>query len=446
MRHIIFILVLMSFSLVQTQAVSIKSKRQVLAENKEGYRLEAGTEKPGSVYKEGEQVTFWVRLLKNEKPVAGKKLKYHFVGDGKLFGKGIVTTSTGKSKVVVKPKTNGFLLFRADFIPASGKKNKIYVRAGAGVEPLKIKPSMKVPYDFDSFWDKRKAQVKAMPLIVKKVKTSVDNPKYKGKVECFDIQINCPGGKGVSAYLTQPLNAGNKSLPLLICFHAAGVRSSIKQYAYAAKGFLVIDVNAHGMKNGLPKAEYIKLYKGKMKNYRFWGSNDPQKIYFNGMFLRLLRTLQYAKTLKEWDGKTIVTLGGSQGGAQSIVAAGLDPDVTACIAHEPAMCDHTGYLAKRRPGWPKFINLRNNKPTNSDVFNTVRYFDVVNFASRIKNAKCLISTGFIDTTCWPSGVYAAFNQIKSKDKKMINYTWAIHGGFPEMNQATNKFLDKIKSK
>jgi cephalosporin-C deacetylase-like acetyl esterase len=431
---------------MQTQAASVKSKRQILAENKEGYRLEAGTERPEGLYKKDEKVIFWVRLLKDEKPVAGKKLKYHFIGDGKIFGKGELVTTTGKSKVEVTPKVNGFLFFRADFIPASGKKNKIYVRAGAGVEPLKIEPSMKAPEDFDSFWNKRKEQVKAMPLVVKKTKVSVDDPKYKNKVECFDVQINCPGGKDVSAYLTQPVNAQDGTLPLLICFHAAGVRSSIKQYAYAAKGFIVVDANAHGMKNGLPKADYIALYKGKMKDYRFWGSNDPEKIYFNGMFLRLLRVLQYAKTLKEWDGKTIATLGGSQGGAQSIVAAGLDPDVTVCIAHEPAMCDHTGYMAQRRPGWPKFINLRNNKPTDLNVFNTVRYFDVVNFAGRIKNAKCLISTGFIDTTCWPSGVYAAFNQIKSKDKKMINYTWAIHGGFPEMDQETNKLLDDIKNK
>jgi cephalosporin-C deacetylase-like acetyl esterase len=442
----IILLAGLSCLLIQIQAVSVKSKRQVLAQNKEGYRLEAGTDRPGSVYRKGEKVTFWVKLLKNEKTVAGEKLLYHFIGDGKLFGKGTIITKAGKNKIVVTPKVNGFLFFRADYIPASGRTNKIYVRAGAGVEPLTIKPSIAAPNDFDSFWDKRKAQVKAMPLEVKKTRTSVDKSEYRNKVECFDIQINCPGGKGVSAYLTQPVHAADKSLPLLICFHAAGVRSSIKQYAYAAKGFLVIDMNAHGMKNGLPQREYIKLYKGKMRNYRFWGTGDPQKIYFNGMFLRLLRILQYAKTLKEWDGKTIVTLGGSQGGAQAIVAAGLDSDVTACIAHEPAMCDHAGFLAQRRPGWPKFISVRNNKPTKQEVFNTVRYFDVVNFAARIKNAKCLISTGFIDTTCWPSGVYAAFNQIKSKDKEMINYPWAIHGGFPEMDHATNKFLDKIKNK
>jgi cephalosporin-C deacetylase-like acetyl esterase len=431
---------------IPAQAVSLSSKRQVLAQNNEGYRLEAGTDKPEGVYRKGEKVTFWVTLLKDEKPVAGQTLLYHFVGDGKLFGKGEITTTDGKSEVVVTPKTDGFLFFRADFIPPSGKKNKIYVRAGAGVEPFAIKPSMAAPEDFDSFWDKRKAQVKAMPLEVKRTAVSVDDAKYKGKVECFDVQLNCPGGKGVSMYVTQPVNAAPESLPLLICFHAAGVRSSIKQYAYAAKGFLVIDVNAHGMKNGLPAAEYIKLYKGKMKDYRFWGAEDPEKIYFNGMFLRLLRTMQYAKTLKEWDGRTIVTLGGSQGGAQSIIAAGLDPDVTACIAHEPAMCDHTGFMAQRRAGWPAFIKLRNNQPVNQDIFNTVRYFDVVNFAARIKNAKCLISTGFIDTTCWPSGVYAAFNQIQSQDKKMINYPWAIHRGFPEMDQATNEFLDKIIAK
>ena len=38
----------------------------------------------------------------------------------------------------------------------------------------------------------------------------------------------------------------------------------------------------------------------------------------------------------DWDGKVLVTIGTSQGGLQSIVAASLNPKVTTCIANVPA--------------------------------------------------------------------------------------------------------------
>jgi cephalosporin-C deacetylase-like acetyl esterase len=41
---------------------------------------------------------------------------------------------------------------------------------------------------------------------------------------------------------------------------------------------------------------------------------------------------------------------------------------------------------------------------------TAPYFDVVNFASRIK-APVLAAIGFIDTTCPPAGIWTALNQI-----------------------------------
>jgi cephalosporin-C deacetylase-like acetyl esterase len=41
---------------------------------------------------------------------------------------------------------------------------------------------------------------------------------------------------------------------------------------------------------------------------------------------------------------------------------------------------------------------------------TARYFDVVNFASRI-TAPAIVTVGFIDTTTPPVGILIAFNQI-----------------------------------
>lgn len=54
-------------------------------------------------------------------------------------------------------------------------------------------------------------------------------------------------------------------------------------------------------------------------------NEDPETTYFNGMMLRLIRSLEYAKSLPEWDGKNLTVQGHSQGGMQ---AGASPPDST----------------------------------------------------------------------------------------------------------------------
>ena len=73
------------------------------------------------------------------------------------------------------------------------------------------------------------------------------------------------------------------------------------------------------------------------------------------MSLRLVRALDFLTAQPEWDGRTVVVHGSSQGGYQSLVAAGLDPRVTFFAAGIPGGCDHTGFKAGRVNGCPKLI-------------------------------------------------------------------------------------------
>jgi cephalosporin-C deacetylase-like acetyl esterase len=106
-----------------------------------------------------------------------------------------------------------------------------------------------------------------------------------------------------------------------------------------------------------------------------------------------------------------VVSGSSQGGFQAIAAAGLDSRVTFFAAGVPAGCDHTGSLAGRIAGWPKFIPTSEKTPP-AKVVAAVKYFDCVNFAARAK-APAIFTVGFIDTTCPPTSVYAAYNALRS---------------------------------
>jgi cephalosporin-C deacetylase-like acetyl esterase len=136
------------------------------------------------------------------------------------------------------------------------------------------------------------------------------------------------------------------------------------------------------------------------------------------MFLRLVRAIDFLTAQPEWDGRTLVVHGSSQGGAQSIVAAGLDPRVSFFAAGVPAMCDHTGVVVGRVNGWPKIVPTGPDGKPDPKVLQVARYFDAMNFATRT-HAAGIVTVGFIDTTCPPSSVYAAYNALQSQ-KEIFN--------------------------
>jgi len=62
------------------------------------------------------------------------------------------------------------------------------------------------------------------------------------------------------------------------------------------------------------------------------------------------------------------------------------------------------------------------------VFNTLSYFDGVNFAARTQ-ARALFSTGLMDQTCPPSTVFAAYNHFAGpKEIRVWRYNQHEGGG------------------
>lgn len=137
----------------------------------------------------------------------------------------------------------------------------------------------------------------------------------------------------------------------------------------------------------------------------------------------------------EWDGRTLIVTGASQGGGQAIAAAGLDARVSFIAAGIPALCDHTGVVADRANGWPGWVYKGPDGKYSDTVLEAVRYFDGVNFCARTK-ASALFVVGFNDSACTPSGVYAAFNNLKGK-KQIINEVTNGHFVNPESQKAMN---------
>jgi cephalosporin-C deacetylase-like acetyl esterase len=379
-------------------------------------KITARADRKDATYRKGEKVVFDVAVRDDGKKATGL-VEWVILKDGlPTDQKGVSELVDGNAVATGSLDEPGFIQVRAAY--RAGPKAKaapVVGLGGAAIDPTEIKRSLPVPDDFDAFWDGMKKKLAAVPVEPKLV--AVKSPAKD--VESFDVTAPALGLQ-ISGYLAKPLGAKPKSLPIILTVHGAGVSDSSLggSASWASRGFLAMDMNAHGLPNGKPRQYYADLYAGPMKGYRYENKDDREKAYFTGMMLRLVRAIDVLTAQPEWDGKHVVVSGASQGGYQAIAAAGLDARVTFFAAGVPAGCDHSGMLVGRIAGWPKIVPVVDGKPDMA-VLEAYRYLDCMNFATRTKAAGAYFTVGFIDGTCPPTSVYAAFNQL-SIPKEIYN--------------------------
>jgi cephalosporin-C deacetylase-like acetyl esterase len=272
---------------------------------------------------------------------------------------------------------------------------------GAAVAPEKLRPSVPRPADFDRFWDSKIKMLKKIP------EHAVLTPSDSGKpdVEYATIKMDHINGTRVYGQLARPKKQGK--FPALVIFQWASPPYPLqKQWVTdrAAEGWLALNIEPHDVLPDQPQSYYDRL-PDELKNYHLIGRDDRDKNYFLQMYLADYRAVEYLASRSDWDGKTLVVMGTSMGGQQSLAVAGLNRKITHVIVNEPAGCDSNGPLHGRQAGYP---NWPSNNPK---IMQTALYFDAVNFASRIK-ATSLVAIGFVDTVTPPVGIWIAFNQIK----------------------------------
>ncbi len=400
--------------------------------------LSVTTDRPEALYETGEGVTF---ALSSNAPV-GTAINWTLSLDGfrnLATGKGTVgdPASLSVNSSLAEP---GFLLLTATVTGTDGKPFTAY--AAAGVSPEKIPPSLPVPDDFDDFWAKQKQTLASIPMTVTSEPVPLTN-KADASVEAFDIAVPAEtDGPPVTGYFAKPKGAAPKSLPAVLWVHGAGVRSSSLPAALggARDGFLSMDINAHGLPNGKPEEFYKEITAGDLKTYRADGNKNRDDVYFRGMFVRLQRALDFLTAQPEWNGKTLAVIGHSQGGYQALVAGEIDPRVTFIGSGVPAGCDHSGMEADRISGWPKIVALLPDGEPDPASLEACRYVDAVNFATRCK-AEAILSVGFIDRTCPPTSVYAAYNVLNGP-KSIINRPLMPHASPEDIKSEFRRALLK----
>jgi cephalosporin-C deacetylase-like acetyl esterase len=285
---------------------------------------------------------------------------------------------------------------------------------GAAVVPARIEPSAPRPADFDAFWDAKIRLLERVPAEPQLTPGASDRPE----VEYYTIRMDNVDGAHVYGQLAKP--AHGAQLPALLILQWASPPYPLRREWVtdrAAQGWLVLNVQPHDVPTDMPQAFYDALPQ-RIKNYPTIGQHSRDESYFLPMYLGDYRAVEYLASREDWDGRTVVVMGTSMGGQQSIAVAGLHPKVTAVLVNVPSGSDVTGPLHGRAAPYPTW------DVTRPEVRETARYFDPVNFASRIE-ARALVGIGFIDETSTPAGIWAAFNVMRGP-KEVVSMVDSPH--------------------
>lgn len=396
------------------------------------YRVDL--DRPGGIYRCGETATFSVRLL--EKKNLAKSERSFAVLDN--FGTTVLTnmpfdvSATGVLfKVSGTLREPGFLWLSLP--PTKNGRGDPFVFS-AGFEPEKIRKGSPSPNDFDAFWaDARARLAREVPLDAKMVRV----PERSTKAFDFYRISFATFGRRVHGYMSVPTDKSKAPFPVDFGVNAAGFGGWTNDMR-GEKNSIRVQFSVYPFppdwrwkQNGL-EAKYKAMdaevqSKYGVPRYCLAGIAESREAYFfYPVILGIDRAVDWIAARPDVDRRRFCYQGTSQGGGFGFYLCGLNHTFTRAAFYVPAITDTMGYLKGRQSGWPQVVENNSSTPARRVTAEKwAPYFDGANFASRIA-CPVRVAVGFSDTTCPPCAVYAAYNEIKVKDKAIGNGIGMTH--------------------
>lgn len=296
------------------------------------------------------------------------------------------------------------------------------------------------PDDLDEFWDGALSEMQDLNPGV----TTIPRASNSRFADCFDLFFTGMGGARIHAKYLRP-KVLSAPAPALLQFHGYGGNSGDwhDKFTYAAQGYSVLSMDVRGQ-SGL--SEDKGGYPGKTQSGHFIRgiAGGPSQMLFTHIFVDCAQLAAIAIGLPGVDPDRVYAVGGSQGGALTLVCAALEPRIRRAAAVHPFLCDYRrvwemdlaqGAYAEIRDYFRQFDPLHEKE---EELWRTLGYIDVQYLAPRIK-ADVLFGATLMDQTCPPSTQFAAYNKIVSP-KQILIYKDFAHETPPGLNDRIWEFL------
>lgn len=283
--------------------------------------------------------------------------------------------------------------------------------------------------DFDAFWQTTLTETRQHPLAAQ------FEPVDYGlaTVDMFDVTFCGYGGQPVKGWFLLPRQRLGK-LPCVVEFigYGGGRGFPTDWLLWSSAGYAHLVMDTRGQGSNWRKGDTADSQPdGSSPHYPGFmtlGVFSPHTYYYRRVFADAVRAVETARSHPAVDSSRMAVLGGSQGGGISLAVAGLDSAVSVCLPDVPFLCHYrrATEITDAHPYREISAFCQSHRDKVDTIFNTLSYFDGVNFATR-SQATALFSVGLMDEICPPSTVFAAYNHYAGP-KKIQVYTYNHHEG------------------
>ena len=292
-----------------------------------------------------------------------------------------------------------------------------------------FKPTRNEPEDFDEFWSNTLSETRQHTL---NARFELTNFGFS-TIDAYDVSFNGFAGQRIKAWLMVPKNTSTK-IPCIVQYLGYGGGRSFphdwllwSNFGYA---HLVMDTRGQGStwsKGDTPDIANTDVNPSH-PGYMTQGILSPETYYYRRLMTDAVRAVEAAQAFEKVDPEKITVYGGSQGGGLSLAAAGLNQNVSVMLCDVPFLCNYRRAIemTDNDPYGEIIRYLKIHRDKVDQVFQTLSYFDGMNFSSRAK-AKALFSVGLMDTICPPSSIFSAYNHYAS-EKDIEIYEFNNHEG------------------
>lgn len=292
-------------------------------------------------------------------------------------------------------------------------------------------PAREEPADFDEFWRLALEDVRSFPL------DASFKPVDFGlqAIETFDVTFNGYGGQPIKGWLMLPKNRSTP-LPCIVEYmgYGGGRGFPLDWLLWSNIGFAHLVMDSRGQGSDYLHGDTPDLSpEGSSPQYPGFATRgilDPNTYYYKRVFTDAIRAVEVAQEHSAVDSKRIAVSGLSQGGGVSLAVSGLVPEVAVILPDVPFLCHFRRAISitTELPYAEIQYFCKAHRDKVEIVFNTLSYFDGINFAVRA-SAKAFFSVGLMDEICPPSTVFAAYNHYAGpKEIKVWEYNNHEGGG------------------